>query len=78
MPDRRIARQLRPQAPLQLLAQLADLHPRHHNELAAQHLARLVIIGQLAGDPAILTILIPAEPTVRDRFRADELKAPQQ
>src|SRR6266436_5960407 len=75
--NRRICRELRAQAPLQFLAHLHDFHPWHHDEFAAQHLVRLVLIRQLARHPAILTILIPAEAPIRYRLRADELKAPQ-
>src|SRR5881398_354777 len=70
-----VLRQLRPQTPLQLLAEFRDLHSRHHNELARQHFARIVVIWQLAGYTAILAILVPAESPVRNCFRADELKA---
>src|SRR5579859_1823939 len=67
MPNGRITRQLRPQAPLQLLAQLRDFHPRHHDELAAQHFPRFVVVRQLARYAAILAILVPAKPSVRNR-----------
>src|SRR5579862_3745666 len=70
--------QLRAQAPLQFLAQLIHFHARHHDELARQHLARLIIIRQLAAYPAILAILIPAEAPVRNGLRAEKLEAPQQ
>ena len=55
-----------------------DFHSRHHNELAAQHLPLLLIIGQLAAYAAILAILVPAESPIRNRFRADKLKTTQQ
>src|SRR5579863_6473847 len=73
-----ILRQFGAQAPLQFLAQLGDFHSRHHDEFARQHLARIIVVRQLAAYPAILAILIPAEAPVRNRLRADELKAPQQ
>jgi len=38
----------------------------------------LVVIGQLALDTTVLAILIPAEATVGDRFRADVLEAAQE
>src|SRR6266478_8671584 len=74
--NRRIRWQLRPQAPLQFLAHFRDFHPRHHDELAAQHLVRLVLIRQLARHAAILAILVPAEAPVRNRFGTDELETP--
>src|SRR5580704_8323048 len=76
--NRHIRRQLRAQAPLQLLAQLRDLHSRHDDKFAAQHFARLIIVGQLARHAAILALLIPAKASVRNRLRADELEAAQQ
>jgi len=38
---------------------------------------RFVLIRQLAGHPAILAILIPAEAPIRNSLRADKLKTPQ-
>src|SRR6267143_3596240 len=70
-----VRRQLRPQTPLQLLAQLRHFHARHHDKFAAQHLARLVVVRQLAGHPAVLAFLVPAESSIRNRFRANELEA---
>src|SRR6266436_4480110 len=75
--NRRIRWQLRAQAPFQFLAHFRDFHPRHHDELAAQHLVRFVLIRQLAAHTAILAILVPTEASIRYRFRTDELKAPQ-
>src|SRR6266403_1240359 len=75
---RLILRQFYPQAPLQLLAELRNFHARHHDELARQHFARIVIIRQLASYTAILAILIPAKSPVGYGIRADELKASQQ
>src|SRR5258707_8658745 len=69
--------QLRSQTPLQLLAQFGHFHARHHDEFAAQHLARFVIVRQLAGYATILAFLVPAESSIRNRFRADELEAAQ-
>src|SRR5215471_6207972 len=66
------------QAPLQLLTQFRDFHSRHHDELAREHFARLIVVGKLACDAAILTILIPAKTAIRDCFRTDELEASQQ
>src|SRR6266568_4754689 len=70
--------QLGAQAPLEFLAQLENFHARHDDELAAQHFARFVVIGQLAGHAAILAILVPAETAVRNGFRADELETAQE
>ena len=39
--------------------------------------ARLVVVGQLTFDAAVLALLVPAEPPVGDRLRADELEAAQ-
>jgi len=73
-----VRRQLGAQAPLQFLADFGDFHSGHDDEFAAQHLARFVVIGELAGNPAILALLVPAEAPVGDRFGTDELKAAQQ
>src|SRR6266446_1440686 len=72
-----VGRQLRPQTPLQLLAQLRHFHAGHHDKFAAQHLARLVVVRQLTRYAAILAFLVPAEASIRNRFRADELEAAQ-
>src|SRR5258706_5048854 len=69
--------QLRSQAPLQLLAQFGYFHAGHHDEFAAQHLARFVVVGQLARYTTILAFLVPTEPSIRNRFRANELEAAQ-
>ncbi len=53
-----VGRQLRPQTPLQLLAQLRHFHAGHHDKFAAQHLARLVVVRQLAGHPAVLPRMV--------------------
>jgi len=62
------------EAGLQVLAHVHDFHAGHDHEFAGEHVARLIIVGQLTTDAAILAVLIPAEAAVRDRFRADELK----
>jgi hypothetical protein len=56
-------------------ADAGDFHAGHDHKFAGDHFTRLVVVGQFAFDAAILAILIPAEAAVRDRFRADELKA---
>jgi hypothetical protein len=63
------------QTPLQFLAELGDFHPRHNDEFTAQHLARFVVIRQLADNPAILAFLVPAEAPIRHRLRAQVLEA---
>ena len=76
--DGGVGGELGAEAPLQLLAHFADFHTGHDDEFAGEHFARLVVIGKLAGDAAILAILIPAEAPVGDGFRADKLKTAQQ
>ena len=76
--DGGIRGKLRAQAPFQFLAHIGDFHAGHDNEFAGKHFPRLVIIGKLAGDAAILTILIPAETAIGDGFRTDELEAAEQ
>src|SRR5258705_11614506 len=65
--NRGIRRHLCSQASFQFLAHLGDFHPRHHDELAAQHLVRFVLIRQLVRHLAILAILVPAEAPIRNR-----------
>jgi hypothetical protein len=55
-------------------ADFGNFHSRAHQKLAAQQFVRLVLIRQFAGHAAILAILIPAEPSVGNGFRADVLK----
>jgi hypothetical protein len=55
--------------------QLGDLHAGHHQKLATQHFAGLIVVRQFGHDAAILTILIPAETSVGNGLRADVLKA---
>ena len=55
-------------------ANLGDFHSRAHQEFAAQEFVGLVIIYQFASHAAILAILIPAETSVGNGFRADVLK----
>jgi hypothetical protein len=73
-----IGRELGTQAPLQFLTHVGNFHAGHDDEFTGKHFARLVIVGKLTGDAAVLTILIPAEAAVRNCFRTDELKAAQQ
>jgi hypothetical protein len=63
------------EAILQFRADLCNFHPRAHQELATQQFVRLVLIYELAGHTAILAILIPAETSIRNGFRADVLEA---
>ena len=62
------------QAKLKFGTDLGNLHAGTYQEFATEHLMRLVIVHEFAGDAAILAILIPTEPAVGDRFRADVLK----
>jgi hypothetical protein len=66
------------ETPLEFLTHIGDFHPGHDNKFAGEHFARLVIIGKLAGDAAVLAILIPAKAAIGDGFRADELEAAEQ
>jgi hypothetical protein len=50
---------------------------RHNNKLAAEHFPGLIIIRELAGNTAVLAILIPAEAAVRNRLGTDELETSQ-
>jgi hypothetical protein len=63
------------QAILQFGADFADFHAGADQELAAQKFMRAVFIREFSDHAAILAVLIPAETPVRDRFRADVLKA---
>jgi hypothetical protein len=65
------------QAILQFGAEFSNLHACAYQEFATEQFVRLVFIQQLSSDAAILTILIPAEPSVWNRFRADVLKGAQ-
>ena len=65
------------QTPFQLLTQFGDFHTRHDDKFAGKHFARLVVVGELTSDAAILAILIPAEAAIRNGFWADELEAAQ-
>ena len=69
------AAQFGPQAELQLRAEFGDRHSVHDQEFATEHLAWLVVIGQLALDAAILAILVPAEAAIGNGFRTDVLEA---
>jgi hypothetical protein len=63
------------QAILQFGADFADFHAGAHQELAAQKFMRSFFIGEFSDHAAILAVLVPTETPVRDRFRADVLKA---
>jgi hypothetical protein len=71
----RLLVQLFLEAIFELGADLGDFHSRAHQKFAAQEFMCFFFIGQFSGHAAILAILIPAEPPVRDGFRADVLKA---
>src|SRR5260370_16910005 len=76
--DSGVRMELCPEAPLQLLAQLGNLHPRHNDEFATQHFPRLVVVGQLTRNATILAILVPAEAPVRNRLRTNKLETAQE
>jgi hypothetical protein len=63
------------EAVFQFGADLGDFHARAHEKFAAQEIVRALFIGELSNHAAILAILIPAESSVGDGFRADVLKA---
>jgi hypothetical protein len=63
------------EAILQFGADLGNLHARADQELAAQEFVRAVFVCEFADDATILAVLVPAESPVRNRFRADVLKA---
>jgi hypothetical protein len=62
------------EAILKFGADFCDFHSRADQEFAAQEFVRLVLVRQFAGHAAILAILIPAETSVGNGFRADVLK----
>ena len=62
--------QLGTQTKLQFRAHVHDFHSRHYQEFTAQHLPRLVIVGQFADDAAILAFLIPTEAAEGNCFGA--------
>ena len=70
-------RELGAQTPFELLTHFGDFHARHDDKFAGKHFARLVVVWELAGDAAILAVLIPAEAAIRNGFWADELEAAQ-
>jgi hypothetical protein len=65
------------QAPVQFRAKFGYGHPRNHPKFTAQHRTGLVFAGDLAGNAAVLTFLIPAKTAVGDGVWTDELKAAQ-
>jgi hypothetical protein len=69
--------QLLLQAVFEFGANLGDFHPGAYQEFAAQQFVGLVVVDQFARDAAILAILIPAETSVGNGFRADVLEAAQ-
>jgi hypothetical protein len=66
------------QTPFELLTHFVDFHAGHNDEFTRKHLARLVVVGELACDAAILAVLIPAKAAVRNGLRANELEASEQ
>jgi hypothetical protein len=65
------------QAEFQLRTDFTDLHPGAHHEFTTQHLVGFIFVGKFADHPAILAILIPTKSSVRDGFRTEVLKAPE-
>jgi hypothetical protein len=63
------------QAVFQFGAYLGDFHACADEEFAAQKIVWALFIGELSDHAAILAVLVPAESSVGDRFRADVLKA---
>jgi hypothetical protein len=55
-------------------ADFGNFHSRANQEFAAQQFVVLVLIRQFAGHAAILAILVPAETSVGNGFRADVLE----
>ena len=62
------------QAILQFRADLSNFHTGAYHEFAAKKFVRAILVRQLADNAAILAILIPAEASVGNGFRADVLK----
>src|ERR1700741_4903413 len=71
-------RELGTQTPLELLTHFGDFHAGHNDEFTRKHLARLVVVGELAGHAAILAVLIPAKAAARNGVRANEMAASEQ
>jgi hypothetical protein len=65
------------QAADQFRREIGNVHALRDDEFAAEDRARLVVIGKLAIDAAILAFLVPAEAAVGNRFGTDELKSAQ-
>jgi len=63
------------EAIFQFGADICNFHTCAHQELAAEEIMWALFVGKFSDDAAILTVLIPAEASVRDGFRADVLKA---
>ena len=63
------------QAVFQFGTDLGDFHAGADEKLAAQEVVRAIFIGKFADDAAVLAILIPAEASIGNGFRADVLEA---
>jgi hypothetical protein len=70
--------ELAPQAAHKFRGHFRDTHALGNQEFATQDGTRLVVIGKLATHTAVLAFLIPTEPAVWDRLRADELEGAQE
>src|SRR5580658_1113209 len=70
--------EFRAQAADQFGSKFGDVHAFGDDKFAAQYGTRLVLVRELAAHAAVLTLLVPAEAAIGNRFRADELKSAQQ
>jgi hypothetical protein len=75
---RRGLSQFRPEAANEFRRQVGDIHALGNQEFTTQNGASLIVVRQLAIDPAILAVLVPTEAAVRNRLWADELKSAQE
>jgi len=75
---RRGLSQFRPEAAYQFRRQVGNIHTFGNQEFTTQNGTSLIVVRQLAIDPAILAVLVPTEAAVRNRLWADELKGAQE
>jgi hypothetical protein len=74
---RRGLSQFRPETANEFRRQVGDIHTLGNQEFTTQDGTRLIVVRQLAIDPAVLAVLVPTETAVRNRLWADELKGAQ-
>src|SRR5580704_5792293 len=67
--------EFRSEASDQFRGKIRNRHAFRYEELAAQNRAALIVVGELAIHLAILALLIPTEPAVRNGLGADELES---